>query len=59
MEALDGFDDMAQSCIDNHDEVMRYGSPEMRMASRMLLYALAEEIARRERIAAAANDDVT
>ncbi|MCJ2098917.1 hypothetical protein [Methylobacterium sp. E-046] len=57
MEAPEGFDDMAQHCIDNHDDVMRHGSSEMQTASRMLLYALAEEIRRREQADPAANDD--
>lgn len=59
MEALDRFDEMAQACITNHDENMRHGSPEMRTVSQMLLFALAQEIARRERPAAASNDDET
>ena len=59
MEAPDRFDEMAQACITNHDEIMQHGSPEMRTVSQMLLFALAQEIARRERPATAANDDET
>ncbi|KST57283.1 hypothetical protein AO398_25370 [Methylobacterium sp. GXS13] len=43
----DAFDAMAGACIDNHEAIMRHGSPEMQTASRMLLYALAEEVRRR------------
>lgn len=57
MGTSDEFDEMAQACIDNHDEVMRHGSSEMQTASRMLLHALAEEIRRREQGDTAANDD--
>jgi hypothetical protein len=39
---------MADTCIANHEEILRYGSVEMQTASRMLLYALAVEIRRRE-----------
>lgn len=56
-EERDEFDVMADACIENHDAIMRHGSPEMQTASRMLLYALAEEIRRRELFATAANDD--
>ena len=59
MEASGEFDAMAQACIDNHQAIVRHGSPEMQTASRMLLYALAEEIARRERATGATNDDET
>lgn len=48
MNEGDTFDAMAQVCIANHENVMRYGSPEMQTAARMLLYALAVEIRRRE-----------
>ena len=58
MEALDEFAAMAQACIDNHDDIMLYGSPEMQIASRMLLYALAAEVQRRAADAReVANDD--
>lgn len=53
----DRFEAMAQACIDNHEDVVRYGSPEMQAASRALLYALAAEILRREQAMSAANDD--
>ena len=59
MEAPDRFEEMAQACITNHDEIMRHGSPEMQTASQMLLFALAREIGRRERPDNAANDDET
>jgi hypothetical protein len=42
------FEAMADTCIANHEEILRYGSVEMQTASRMLLYALAVEIRRRE-----------
>lgn len=48
MGAPDRFEAMADTCIANHEEILRYGSVEMQTASRMLLYALAEEIRRRE-----------
>ena len=51
------FDAMASACIENHASVMQHGSPEMQMASQMLLYALAEETRRRERTVIPANDD--
>ena len=57
MVADGDFDTVAQTCIDNHEAVMQHGSPEMQAASRMLLYALAEEIIRREQADTAANDD--
>lgn len=57
MASDDGFDAMAEACIELHEEVMRHGSPTMQTASRLLLHALAEEIRRREQAAAAANDD--
>lgn len=57
MVEQEGFDAMAQACIDNHEAVMLHGSPEMRSASRMLLFTLAEEIQRRERGAAAETND--
>ena len=41
METPDEFEALAQACIDNHDEIMRYGSSEIQTASRMLLYAFA------------------
>jgi hypothetical protein len=47
MGAPEGFDAMAQACIENHAAVMKYGTPEMQTASRLLLYALAEELRRR------------
>jgi hypothetical protein len=47
MATADGFDALAQACIANHEEIMRFGSPEMQAASRLLLFALAEEIRRR------------
>jgi hypothetical protein len=53
----DDFEAMAEACIANHDEVVRYGSPEMQAASRALLYALAAEIRRREQMLNPANDD--
>ena len=59
MEAPDRFDEMAQACITNHDQIMRHGSSEMQTASQILLYALAQEIALRERRVPAANDDET
>ena len=59
MEAPDRFDEMAQACITNYDEIMQHGSPEMRTVSQMLLFALAQEIARRERPSTVANDDET
>ena len=48
---------MAELCIANHEAIERLGSCDMQIASRMLLYALAEEICRREQVTAAANDD--
>ena len=48
MEARDGFEAMAEACIANHEAIVRHGSREMQMASRMLLYALAETIRQRE-----------
>lgn len=47
MGSPDEFEAMAQACIANHEVVMRHGSPEARTASRMLLYALADEVWRR------------
>ena len=57
MSEEDAFDTMAQGCIANHKEVMRHGSPEMQTASRMLLYALAVEIQRREEAQALSSED--
>ncbi|MBE7198301.1 MAG: hypothetical protein INR70_10920 [Parafilimonas terrae] len=47
MAAEDPFAAPAQACIANHEEILRHGSPERRMASRRLLYALADAIRRR------------
>ncbi len=57
MAAQDEFEAMAEACIANHKDVARHGSAEMQTASRMLLYALAAEIQRREQAMSAANDD--
>ncbi|MGE8126045.1 hypothetical protein ACQKQD_03620 [Methylobacterium sp. NPDC080182] len=57
MTAGDDFEAMAEACISNHEEILRHGSQEMQTASRMLLYALVEEIHRREQAIAAVNDD--
>ncbi|MGU3329374.1 hypothetical protein ACLBXB_20785 [Methylobacterium mesophilicum] len=58
MNATDEFDAMAEACIANHDKIVQHGSSEMQTASRLLLYALAEEIRRRDGSAvSAANDD--
>lgn len=57
MSEADAFDAMAQACIANHEEIMRHGSSEMQTAARMLLYALAVEIQRREEARAVAADD--
>ncbi|MET3409309.1 hypothetical protein SAMN02799625_05923 [Methylobacterium sp. UNC300MFChir4.1] len=57
MTAGDDFEAMAQACIANYEKILRYGPPEMQTASRMLLYALVEEIHRREQAMAAVNDD--
>ncbi|MGU3467618.1 hypothetical protein ACLBXO_22480 [Methylobacterium sp. C33D] len=57
MAAQEEFEAMAEACISNHEEIARYGSAEMQSASRMLLYALAAEIQRREQATSAANDD--
>lgn len=48
MDAGDEFDAVVQACIENHKAIMLHGSSEMQTASRMLLYALAAEIQRRE-----------
>jgi hypothetical protein len=48
MPSPDGFDAMANACIATHEQIARYGSPEMQVASRILLLALADEILRRE-----------
>ena len=53
----DTFEAMAELCIANHEAIERLGSCDMQIASRMLLYALAEEIRRRDQIPGAANDD--
>ena len=58
MSQEDAFDTMAQSCIANHEDIMRHGSPEMQTAARMLLYALAVEIQRREEAQAREAEDV-
>lgn len=58
MSEEDAFDAMAQACIANHEEIMRHGSPEMRTVARMLLYALAVEIRRREEAQAIEAEDV-
>ena len=50
MSEADAFDAMAQTCIANHEEIMRHGSSEMQLASRLLLHALAVEIQRREEV---------
>ena len=57
MEIDGDLDAVAEACIDNHGEIMRHGSPEMQTASQLLLYALAQEILRREQTVTAANDD--
>lgn len=57
MDARDEFEAMADACMINHEEIMRSGSPEMRAASRLLLYALAEEILRRTRNGARPPED--
>lgn len=57
MREEDAFDMMAQACIANHEEIMRHGSSEMQTASRMLLYALAVEIQRREEASAVSSED--
>lgn len=59
MEEADGFDAMAQACIANHEEILRYGSPEMQTASRMLLYALADAIQRRASTVISSSHDDT
>jgi hypothetical protein len=51
------FEAMAQACIANHETILQHGSFAMQPASRMLLYALAEEARRREQVLNAANDD--
>ncbi|MDE3746046.1 hypothetical protein [Methylobacterium radiotolerans] len=58
METPDEFEAVAELCIASHEAVMRLGSPEMQTASRMLLYALAEEIRRRagDEVAPASDD---
>ncbi|MDE4909956.1 hypothetical protein PQI07_04470 [Methylobacterium sp. 092160098-2] len=58
MVPRDDFEAMAEACISIHEEILRHGSPEMQTASRMLLYALAAEINRREQLVVVANDDV-
>lgn len=57
MSEGDAFEAMAQACIAAHKEVMSFGSSEMKMASRMLLYALAVEIQRREEASAVSSED--
>lgn len=57
MEPPNDFEAMAETCIANHEAILQHGSPEMQTASRMLLYALAEEIRRREQTMSAVNDD--
>jgi hypothetical protein len=57
MGAPDGFEAVADVCIANHESILQHGSPEMQTASRMLLYALAEEIRRRDQAMSAMNDD--
>jgi hypothetical protein len=49
MDAPGEFDAVADACIANHEEIVQHGSSEMQTASRILLYALAEEIRRRSR----------
>ncbi|MCJ2070477.1 hypothetical protein MKK75_17010 [Methylobacterium sp. J-030] len=51
------FEAMAQACIANHEKIMRHGSSEMQTASRMLLYALAVEIRRRDEAHAESTED--
>ncbi|MCJ2121763.1 hypothetical protein [Methylobacterium sp. J-077] len=43
----DEFEAMAEACIANHEQVIRHGSIGMQAVSRILLYALGVEIARR------------
>jgi hypothetical protein len=50
------FDEMAKACITNHDAVMRHGSPEMQLASKLLLFSLGEELVRRDQVKQPAND---
>jgi hypothetical protein len=57
VEPPNDFASMAEVCIANHEEIVRHGSPEMQVASRALLYALAAEIQRREQALRPANDD--
>jgi hypothetical protein len=57
MSEEEAFDAVAEACIANHEAIMRHGSPEMQTASRMLLYALAVEIQRREKSEAGRVDD--
>ncbi|MCJ2098429.1 hypothetical protein MKK69_03445 [Methylobacterium sp. J-026] len=58
MNAPNEFEAMIEACIANHAEIMQHGSSEMKTASRLLLYALGEEVRRRGRGATvAANDD--
>ncbi|GAN52324.1 hypothetical protein ME121_6456 [Methylobacterium sp. ME121] len=57
MGPLSDFEAMAEACISIHEEIARHGSAEMQTASRMLLFALAAEIRRREKATSAANDD--
>jgi hypothetical protein len=57
MAPEDNFEALAESCMANHEEILQHGSPEMQTASRILLYALAAEVRRREQALAAANDD--
>ena len=47
MSASDEFEAMVAACIANHEKITLHGSFEMQTASRMLLFALAKEIARR------------
>lgn len=53
----DEFEAMAEACITNHHAIMEHGSPEMKLAARLLLYALAEEIRRRDARGIAAPED--
>jgi hypothetical protein len=57
MAVRDEFEVLAEACLSNHEEILRYGSLEMQTASRMLLYALAAEILKREQAKVPANDD--
>lgn len=48
MRTHEEFEALADACISNHAAILQHGSTEMQMASRMLLYALAQEIQRRK-----------